>query len=59
MGELERRMSPNSIDGLLFTGPTQTRIELADLALARSYDTIARLTPLILENQGKGKMAGA
>jgi len=57
--ELERRFSPNSIDDLLFTGPARTRIELADLALARSYDTIARLTPLILENQGKGKMAGA
>ena len=59
MDELERRFSPNPIDDLLFTGPTKTRIELADLALARSYDTIARLTPLILENQGKGKMAGA
>jgi len=30
-----------------------------DLPLARSYDTIAQLTPLILENQGKGTMAGA
>jgi len=57
--ELERRFSPNSIDDLLFTGPARTRIELSDLPLARSYDTIARLTPLILENQGKGKMAGA
>ena len=59
MEELERRFSPNSVDDLLFTGPSRTRIELADLPLARSYDTIAQLTPLILENQGKGKMAGA
>jgi hypothetical protein len=59
MEALEARFSPNSVDGLLFTGPSRTRIELADLPLARSYDTIARLAPLILENQGKGKMAGA
>ena len=59
MEELEREFSPNSIDGLLFTGPSRTRIALADLALARSYDTLARLAPVILENQGKGKMAGA
>jgi hypothetical protein len=59
MERLEARFSPNSIDGLLFLGPSRTRIELADLALARSYDTITKLTPLILENQGKGKMAGA
>jgi len=58
MDELERRFSPNSVDDLLFTGPDRTRIELADLPLARSYDTISRLAPLILENQGKGKMAG-
>ena len=59
MEELERRFSPNPIDDLIFTGPTRTRMELADLPLARSYDIIAQLTPLILENQGKGKMAGA
>jgi hypothetical protein len=58
MEELERRFSPNSVDDLLFTGPSRTRIELADLPLARSYDIIAQLTPLILECQGKGKMAG-
>ena len=59
MEELERRFSPNAVDDLIFTGPSRTRIELADLPLAHSYDTIARLTPLILENQGKGTMAGA
>jgi hypothetical protein len=30
----------------------------ADLPLARSYATLAQLAPVILENQGKGKMAG-
>jgi hypothetical protein len=59
MEEVERRFSPNSVDNLLFLGPSRTRIELADLPLARSYATIAQLSPLILENQGKGKMAGA
>jgi hypothetical protein len=33
-------------------------IEPADLPLARSYATLAQLAPVILENQGKGKMAG-
>ena len=42
-----------------FHGSRQEELELTDLPLARSYDTIAQLTPLILENQGKGKMAGA
>ena len=59
MEEVERRFSPNSVDNLLFLGPSRTRIELADLPLARSYATIAQLSPLILENQGKGTMAGA
>jgi len=59
MEALESRFSPNSVDDLIFTGPSRTRIELADLPLARSYDIIAQLTPLIVENQGKGKMAGA
>jgi hypothetical protein len=59
MEELERRFSPNLVDDLIFTGPSRTRLELADLPLARSYDIISQLTPLILENQGKGKMAGA
>ena len=59
MEELERRFSPNPIDELLFTGPSKTRIELADLPLARSYETISQLAPLILENQGKGKMKAA
>ena len=58
MEALESRWSPNPVDELLFTGPSKTRIPLADLALAHSYDTIARLSPLILENQGKGKMRG-
>ena len=59
MEELERRFSPNVVDDLIFTGPSRTRLALADLPLARSYATIAQLTPLILENQGKGKMRGA
>ena len=33
--------------------------EPADLPLTRSYEIVAQLAPLILENQGKGKMAGA
>jgi hypothetical protein len=59
MEELERRFSPNLVDDLIFTGPSRTRLALADLPLARSYDIIRQLTPLIVENQGKGKMAGA
>jgi len=59
MEELERRFSPNLVDDLIFTGPSRTRLALADLPLAKSYDIIRQLTPLILENQGKGKMAGA
>jgi hypothetical protein len=59
MEELERRFSPNLVDDLIFTGSSRTRLELPDLPLARSYDIISQLTPLILENQGKGKMAGA
>jgi hypothetical protein len=59
MEELERRFSPNSVDDLIFTGTPRTRLELPDLPLARSYDIISQLTPLILENQGKGTMAGA
>jgi hypothetical protein len=59
MEELERRFSPNLVDDLIFTGPSRTRLELADLPLARSYDIIRQLSPLILENQGKGTMAGA
>ena len=59
MEELERRFSPNSVDDLIFTGTPRTRLALPDLPLARSYDIISQLTPLILENQGKGKMAGA
>jgi len=59
MEELERRFSPNVVDDLIFTGPSRTRLALADLPLARSYATIAQLTPLILQNQGRGKMRGA
>jgi hypothetical protein len=58
MEELERRFSPNLVDGLIFTGPSRTRLALPDLPLARSYDIIRQLTPLILDSQGKGKMAG-
>jgi hypothetical protein len=51
--------SPFGIDSLLFTlEPDGTRRAPADLPLARSYAIIEQLAPLILENQGQGKMAG-
>ena len=57
--------SPFGIDGLLATlepgvstAPSGTRRAPADLPRARSYAIVAQLAPLILENQGKGKMAG-
>ena len=59
MEELERRFSPNMVDDLIFTGPNRTRLALPDLPLARSYDIIRQLSPLLLENQGKGRTAGA
>jgi hypothetical protein len=47
--------SPFGIDSLLVNpGPGGP----ADLPLARSYAIIEQLAPLILESQGKGKMAG-
>jgi hypothetical protein len=56
--EVRRRFAPNA-DDFFFLAPFGTRKAPADLPLARSYAIIAQLTPLILENQGKGKMAGA
>jgi hypothetical protein len=55
--EVRRRFAPDA-DDFFFTAPFGTRKAPADLPLARSYAIIAQLSPLILENQGKGKMAG-
>jgi len=55
--------SPFGIDSLLSTpqpgGPAGAKMAPADLPLAHSYALIEQLAPLILENQGKGTMAGA
>ena len=48
--------SPFGIDSLLVTKEPGGA---ADLPLARSYAIMEQLAPLILENQGKGRMAGA
>jgi len=50
--------SPFAIDEYSLARPGMKSIEPADLPLARSYATLAQLAPVILENQGKGKMAG-
>jgi hypothetical protein len=50
--------APFAIDELLYSGNQATRPEPANLPLAKSYATAAQLAPLILEYQGKGKMAG-
>ena len=57
MEEVRRRFTPNA-DDFFFNLPSGTRKAPGDLALARSYAIIDQLSPLILENQGKGKMAG-
>jgi hypothetical protein len=51
--------APFAIDELGVSPVTGARTEPADLPLTRSYEIVAQLAPLILENQGKGKMAGA
>ena len=50
--------APFAIDELLSSGNQPTKPEPANLPLAKSYATAAQLAPLILEYQGKGKMAG-
>ena len=50
--------TPFAIDELGLVPPSPTATEPADLPLARSYATLVQLAPVILENQGKGKMAG-
>jgi len=50
--------APFAIDELLYSGNQATRPEPANLPLAQSYFTAAQLASLILEYQGKGKMAG-
>jgi hypothetical protein len=50
--------APFAIDELGLAPPFATATEPADLPLAKSYATLAQLAPVILENQGKGKMAG-
>jgi hypothetical protein len=51
--------APFGIDSLGMTPGTGTPTEPAGLPIAQSYAIIAQLAPLIVENQGKGKMAGA
>jgi hypothetical protein len=50
--------APFAIDSLGNSPAPGARIEPADLPLAQSYAAVAQLAPLILENQGKGTMAG-
>ena len=49
--------APFAVDELIYEANPGTKP--ADLPLAKSYNTAAQLAPLILEYQGKGKMAGA
>ena len=53
--------TPFAIDELrrLRAGTGGDGTEPADLPLTQSYEIITQLAPVILENQGKGKMAGA
>ena len=50
--------SPFAIDEYAIARPGMKSVEPADLPLARSYAILTQLAPVILENQGKGKMAG-
>jgi hypothetical protein len=50
--------APFAIDELLYSPPSAPQKEPADLPLARSYAIAAQLAPVILDYQGKGKMAG-
>jgi uncharacterized protein DUF5597/glycosyl hydrolase family 35 len=51
--------APFAIDSLGMASDTGAPTAPADLPLAKSYEIITQLTPLILESQGMGKMAGA
>jgi beta-galactosidase GanA len=51
--------SPFAIDEYSLARPGAKIVPPAELPLARSYNTLAQLAPVILDNQGKGKMAGA
>jgi hypothetical protein len=50
--------TPFAIDELGSARPGTKGVAPADLPLTPSYATLAQLAPVILENQGKGKMAG-
>jgi hypothetical protein len=50
--------APFGIDSLGVPPGTGTPTAPADLPLTQSYEIVTQLAPLILENQGKGKMAG-
>jgi len=50
--------TPFAIDELLYSPASGPPVDPANLPLAKSYATLAQLAPTILENQGKGKMAG-
>jgi hypothetical protein len=50
--------SPFAIDEYSQARPGAKSVEPATLPLARSYGILTQLAPVILENQGKGKMAG-
>jgi len=49
--------APFGIDSLGVPPGTGTPTAPADLPLTQSYEIVTQLAPLILENQGKGKMA--
>jgi hypothetical protein len=51
--------SPFAIEEYAIPRPGVKGPDSADLPLAKSYGILAQLAPVILENQGKGKMAGA
>ena len=51
--------APFAIDELLYSPASGAKVDPADLPLAKSYATAGQLAPVILEYQGKGKMAGA
>jgi hypothetical protein len=50
--------SPFAIDEYSIARPGVKSVDAADLPLASSYGILTQLAPVILENQGKGKMAG-
>jgi hypothetical protein len=50
--------TPFAIDSLGLSPASATTTEPADLPLARSYAILSQMAPLIMENQGKGVMAG-